>query len=89
MACLELEGYWEELSQRRAKQSAGGKSGAEMTNASKAKLRASNSTATPSGSGRVLSTEQNSQDQKSQNQSLGRDFVPDDFVSAYEAHEQR
>lgn len=97
MACPELEGYREELSQRRAKQSAGGKSGAEMTNASKAKQRAGNSTATPpgnstptpSGSGRVLSTVQNSQDQKSQNQSLGRDFVPDDFVSAYEAHEQR
>jgi len=95
LTCPELENYRNELNERRSKQSAGGKSGAEKTNASKAKQRSGNSTAnpsgsstaTPSGSGRALSIDKSSTEQKRQNQSLGNESIPDDFVSDYESHE--
>lgn len=92
MTCPELEGYREELNDRRARLSAAGKSGAEKTNeAKKDKKSATPSaspSATPSGSSRPLSTDQDSTDQTSQNRSLEEPIIPDDFVSDYENHER-
>lgn len=88
LICPDLEGYRDELDARWARQSAGGKAGAEKTNEGKRNKASTtpsgNSTTTPTGSSRVLSTEQNSTEQESQNRSLGREVVPDAFVTDYD-----
>lgn len=88
LICPDLEGYRDELDARWARQSAGGKAGAEKTNEAKKNKASANpsgdSSGSPSGSSRVLSTEQHSTEQQSQNRSLGREVVSDDFVSDYE-----
>jgi hypothetical protein len=88
MTCPELEGYREELNDRRARQSAGGKSGAEKANEAKKSKPSANPSGNSSGSSRVLSTEQDSTEQTSQNQSVVGAIIPDDFVSDYENHER-
>ena len=96
LTCPELDAYRTELNDRRTRQSAGGKAGAEKTNSAKNKTPigntsgkpSGNSSANPPGSSRDFSIDKNSTDKNSTDQSIESGDIPnDEFVSAYEEFE--
>ena len=93
LRCKELDDYRAHLESRTQKQSAGGRLGAQITNAKKGRLVTPDSSASPSGEPqvelRVLSKAQASSDKYNQAQPVDKGFDEgvDSFISDYENKE--
>jgi uncharacterized protein YdaU (DUF1376 family) len=91
----QLEDYQQRLDERRVKQQAGGKKGADTTNKKNkraerpADIGLQSNPATPQVYPRVSSTAKNNTVKQSQTQSTERAVVNDPFVEEYEAAEAR